>query len=182
LAVSLAASQILSRTLTRRDNTARQNRTAPDDARACRRRAPPGSIWPRHPEYQPGHGTFHRLLNHFSEALMALEMVRGMPECIDDLRAWRPKTYIEHFDGSRLSHRGEVIRMYEAAPRPLREALDALAGVLNARLAEARDAAVHRRPADHAVAALRPLIAQLAALINGSMERSQAAIDAMFPG
>jgi hypothetical protein len=31
------------------------------------------------------------------------------------------------------------------------------------------------------VAALRPLIAQLAALINGSMERSQAAIDAMFP-
>jgi hypothetical protein len=141
----------------------------------------PEASGPGIPNINPATGLSTDYLNHFSEALMALEMVRGMPECIDDLRAWRPKTYIEHFDGSRLSHRGEVIRMYEAAPRPLREALDALAGVLNARLAEARDAAVHRRPADHAVAALRPLIAQLAALINGSMERSQAAIDAMFP-
>jgi hypothetical protein len=141
----------------------------------------PEASGPGIPNINPATGLSTDYLNHFSEALMALEMVRDMPECIDDLRAWRPKTYIEHFDGSRLSHRGEVIRMYEAAPRPLREALDALAGVLNARLAEARDAAVHRRPADHAVAALRPLIAQLAALINGSMERSQAAIDAMFP-
>jgi hypothetical protein len=141
----------------------------------------PEASGPGIPNINPATGLSTDYLNHFSEALMALEMVRDMPECIDDLRAWRPKTYIEHFDGSRLSHRGEVIRMYEAAPRPLREALDALADVLNARLAEARDAAVHRRPADHAVAALRPLIAQLAALINGSMERSQAAIDAMFP-
>jgi hypothetical protein len=141
----------------------------------------PEASGPGIPNINPATGLSTDYLNHFSEALMALEMVRDMPECIDDLRAWRPKTYIEHFDGSRLSHRGEVIRMYEAAPRPLREALDALARVLNARLAEARDAAVHRRPADHAVAALRPLIAQLAALINGSMERSQAAIDAMFP-
>jgi hypothetical protein len=141
----------------------------------------PEASGPGIPNINPATGLSTDYLNHFSEALMALEMVRDIPECIDDLRAWRPKTYIEHFDGSRLSHRGEVIRMYEAAPRPLREALDALADVLNARLAEARDAAVHRRPADHAVAALRPLIAQLAALINGSMERSQAAIDAMFP-
>ncbi len=140
----------------------------------------PEASGPGIPNINPATGLSTDYLNHFSEALMALEMVRDIPECIDDLRAWRPKTYIEHFDGSRLSHRGEVIRMYEAAPRPLREALDALADVLNARLAEARDAAVHRRPADHAVAALRPLIAQLAALINGSMERSQAAIDAMF--
>jgi hypothetical protein len=141
----------------------------------------PEASGPGTPNINPATGLSTDYLNHFSEALMALEMVRDMPECIDDLRAWRPKTYIEHFDGSRLSHRREVIRMYEAAPRPLREALDALADVLNARLAEARDAAVLRRPADHAAAALRPLIAQLAALINGSMERSQAAIDAMFP-
>jgi hypothetical protein len=133
------------------------------------------------PNINPFTGLSTDYLNHFSEALMALEMVRDMPECIDDLRTWRPKTYAEHFAGSRLSHRGEIVRMYEAAPRPLREALDALADVLNARLAAARDAAVHRRPAGHAAAALRPLIAQLAALINGSMERSQAAIDAMFP-
>jgi hypothetical protein len=141
----------------------------------------PQASGPGIPNINPATGLSTDYLNHFSESLMALEMVRDMPECIDDLRAWRPKTYTEHFVGSRLSHRGEVIQMYEAAPRRLREALDALADVLNARLAEARDAAVHRRPTDHAAAALRPLIAQLAALINGSMERSQAAIDAMFP-
>jgi hypothetical protein len=141
----------------------------------------PEASGPGVPNINPATGLSTDYLNHFSEVLMALEMVRDMPECIDDLRAWRPKTYKEHFAGSRLSHRGEVIQMYEAAPRPLREALDALADVLNARLAEARDAAVQQRPADRAAAALRPLIAQLAALINGSMERSQAAIDAMFP-
>jgi hypothetical protein len=133
------------------------------------------------PNINPATGLSTDYLNHFSEALMALEMVRDMPECVDDLRAWQPKTYAEHFAGSRLSHRGEIIQMYEAAPRPLREALDALAEVLNARLAEAREAAVRHRPIDHAAAALRPLIAQLAVLINGSMERSQTAIDAMFP-
>lgn len=141
----------------------------------------PEASGPGVPNINPATGLSTDYLNHFSEVLMALEMVRDMPECIDDLRTWRPKTYKEHFAGSRLSHRGEVIQMYEAAPRPLREALDALADVLNARLAEARDAAVQQRPADRAAAALRPLIAQLAALINGSMERSQAAIDAMFP-
>jgi hypothetical protein len=141
----------------------------------------PEASGPGIPNINPVTGLSTDYLNHFSEALMALEMVRDIPECIDDLRAWVPKTYAEHFAGSRLSHRGEVIRMYEAAPRPLREALDALADVLNARLAAARDAAVQRRPVDHAAAALRPQIAQLAALINGSMERSQAAIDAMFP-
>jgi hypothetical protein len=141
----------------------------------------PQASGPGTPNINPVTGLSTDYLNHFSEALMALEMVRDMPECIDDLHAWKPKTYTEHFAGSRLSHRGEIIQMYQAAPAHLREALDALADVLNARLAEARDAAVHRRPADHAAAALRPLIAQLADLINGSTERSQAAIDAMFP-
>jgi len=127
-------------------------------------------------------------LNHFSEALMALEMVRDMPECIDDLRVWIPKTYAEHFAGSRLSNREAIVRMYEAAP--LRGALDALSDLLNSSLAEARDSAV--RGADfephHAAGQIRPLIAQLTALINAAAsgpaerERSQAAIDAMFPG
>jgi hypothetical protein len=140
----------------------------------------PQASGPGTPNINPVTGLSTDYLNHFSEALMALEMVRDMPECIDDLHAWKPKTYTEHFAGSRLSHRGEIIQMYQAAPAHLREALDALADVLNARLAEARDAAVHRRPADDAAAALRPLIAQLADLINGCTERSQAAIDAMF--
>jgi hypothetical protein len=133
-------------------------------------------------------------LNHFSEALMALEMVRDMPECIEDLRAWQPKTYTEHFAGSGLRDRDAIIRRYESAAPELRHTLDGLADVLNARLAEARDSAVRHSetgavdfPPAYATTHIRPLIAQLTALINGTgsgpaeRERSQAAIDAMFP-
>ena len=65
------------------------------------------------PNINPATGLSTDYLNHFSEALMALEMVRDMPECIEDLRAWTPKTYAEHFAGSRLSNRDAIIRMYQ---------------------------------------------------------------------
>ena len=151
----------------------------------------PEASGPGIPNINPVTGLSTDYLNHFSEALMALDMVRAMPECIEDLRAWVPKTYAEHFAQSRLGHRERIVRMYEAAP--LRAALDGLADVLNARLAEARDTAVHHLQTgaadfapEHAASAIRPLIAQLAALIAGATsgpaerERSQAAIDAMF--
>ena len=48
-------------------------------------------------------------LNHFTEAIMLLEMAGELPECLDDLRAWRPKTYTEHFATSRFSNREAVI-------------------------------------------------------------------------
>lgn len=153
----------------------------------------PKASGPGIPNINPVTGLSTDYLNHFSEALMALEMVRDMPECIDDLRAWVPKTYAEHFAGSRLSQREAIIRTYEAAPRSLRDALDGLADVLNSRLAEARDSAVHHAETGapdfapgHTTDYIRPLIGQLTALINGSgsghaeRERSQAAIDAMF--
>jgi hypothetical protein len=153
----------------------------------------PGASGPGTPTINPVTGLSTDYLNHFSEALMALEMVRDMPECIEDLRAWTPKTYTEHFAGSGLSNRDTIIRLYEATPPGLRETLDGLSAVLNSRLAEARDSAVRHVttgapdfPARHAGSTIRPLIAQLTALITGAAsgaaerERSQAAIDAMF--
>jgi hypothetical protein len=154
----------------------------------------PDTSGPGIPNINPVTGLSTDYLNHFSEALMALEMVREMPNCIDDLRAWMPRTYAEHFAQSRFSNRDTVIQMYEAAPQLLRETLDGLSEILNSRLAEARDSAVHHaknRAPDvapgHASIYIRPLLAQLSALINGTAsgpadrERSQAAIDAMFP-
>jgi len=144
------------------------------------------------PNINPVTGLSTDYLNHFSEALMVLEMVRDMPECVEDLRAWTPKTYAEHFAQSRLANRDAVIQTYETAS--LRQTLDGLADILNSRLAEARDSAVRHLATgapdftpEHATIYIRPLIAQLAALINGATsgpaerERSQAAIDAMFP-
>jgi uncharacterized protein YbjQ (UPF0145 family) len=173
----------------------RPNRTAPPTMPAPAATVPhPEASGPGIPNINPATGLSTDYLNHFSEALMALEMVRDMPECIDDLRGWRPKTYTEHFAGSRISNRDAIIRMYEAAAPELRRTLDGLSDILNARLAEARDSAVRHAEtgapdyAANATAHIRPLIGQLTALIHGAAggpaerERSQAAIDAMFPG
>jgi hypothetical protein len=84
--------------------------------------------------------------------------------------------------------------MYESAAPELQQTLDGLSDVLNSRLAEARDSALRYAEMGapdfapgHATVYIRPLIAHMTALINGGAsgaaewERSQAAIDAMFP-
>ena len=166
---------------------------APAQARPAQAARPPAASGHAIPNINPVTGLSTDYLNHFSEALMALEMVRDMPECVEDLRAWVPKTYAEHFAQSRLGNRDTIIRTYQDAP--LRAALDALAQTLNTRLVEARDRAVSQVRAgaagfapEDAASAIRPLVLQLAALIAGAAggpaerERSQAAIDAMFAG
>ena len=39
-------------------------------------------------------------LNHFNEAVMLLELLAEMPECLGDFFAWQPKKYDEHFAAS----------------------------------------------------------------------------------
>ena len=63
---------------------------------------------------------------------MVLEMAGAMPECLDDLRAWQPKTYAEHFAASRFSNRDAIIAAYQAADPAVRGALDRSAELLNA--------------------------------------------------
>jgi len=141
------------------------------------------------PDINPVTGLSTDYLNHFAEAIMALEMAGTAPECLDDLRDWRPKTYAEHFASSRFRHRDIVIRAYQAADPVLRAALDAASETLNASLAATRDAAMNGGTkkdalAHRALADVRPLIAHMAALINGTTDTegvgTQAAIDAMF--
>ena len=132
-------------------------------------------------------------LNHFTEAIMVLEIAPLMPDCPDDLRAWHPKTYCEHFASSRFSHRDSVIAAYNAADPAVREALDAVSETLNAVLIEARDVVLkHIQSPDAQVLTqralnwLKPLIARATAIINGTDTRgvhggsAQAAVDALF--
>ena len=147
----------------------------------------PEASGPGVPNINPVTGLSTDYLNHFTEVLMALEMVADVPECLDDVRAWRPKTYTEHFAASRFTHRDNVIRLYQAADPDLRKQVDKVSDTLNRLLVKARDT-VLRDPKTVAArpAAAQPLIAELAGLMNGttgdSGERldSQAAIDAMF--
>ena len=145
------------------------------------------------PNINPETGLSTDYLNHFAEAIMVLEMLSAIPECLDELRAWQPKTYAEHFAASRFTNRDAIIDAYRNADPTLRQALDRASGLLNATVGRARQLmlqhigtpeaeAIVRRALEH----LRPLIARTAALINGATtddagrQGPQAAIDAMF--
>jgi hypothetical protein len=130
-------------------------------------------------------------LNHFTEALMVLEMGTIMPDCLEDLRTWRPKTYSEHFATSRFAERDGVIAAYKAADPAVRDALDNAALTLNTVLVEARDTVLAHLGtpdaealAQRAAAWIKPLIARTAGIINGAgpanRTPTQAAVDALL--
>lgn len=131
-------------------------------------------------------------LNHFNEAIMLLELLPSCPECRDDILAWRPMNYCEHFAASGFGGRDLAIAAYEAADPTLRAKLEELAGCMNAVLEETRAmlmtnlaAALAGELASRAAARLRPLAARTAALINGmgdagDDETPQAVIDGLM--
>jgi hypothetical protein len=146
----------------------------------------PEASGPGIPNINPVTGLSTDYLNHFTEALMALEMAADIPECLDDLKAWRPKTYAEHFAQSRFKNRAVVIDFYRVAEPALRRRVDRLSETINGLLIEAIEAATGAAPVAQRAATIRPLMAELADLINGTADKpadrrsSQAAIDAMF--
>jgi hypothetical protein len=143
----------------------------------------------------PDTGLATDYLNHFNEAIMMIELAPQMPDCIEDLRAWRPLTYCEHFSASNFKERELAIAAYELAEPGLRRRLDELAACMNALLL-ATTAAMAAASLDGlgtiaaaALTQLRPLVARTGAVIHGAgvatvataeVEATQAAVDALF--
>jgi len=131
----------------------------------------------------PATGLASDYLNHFSEAIMLLEMLPERPDFIQDLIAWRPLSYTEHFAASSFRDRELAILAYEHAEPRIRSQLDELADIMNAMLASTSET-MQRSPATHAAAArealalLKPLVAKAGALINGADAAEIAAADA----
>lgn len=75
-------------------------------------------------------------LNHFNEVIMLLDMVADVPECIEDLQEWTPRSYEEHFANSRFSDKSLAIEAYYLADSRYREPLDRIADLLNARICD----------------------------------------------
>jgi hypothetical protein len=131
-------------------------------------------------------------LNHFNEAIMLLEMFTSFPECLDDILAWRPMSYREHFAASKFKDRDIAIAAYDAADPSLRSGLDMLADTMNAVLDTARTAMSANLPpaaaamvAGRAATALKPLVARAGAVINGERysgepDLPQTAVDVLF--
>jgi hypothetical protein len=113
-------------------------------------------------------------LNHFNEAIMLLEMLSSCPNCAADFLDWQPKSYREHFIGTRFKDRHMAVAAYDAADPAVRNCLDMLAGTMTAVLEAARAAMRADLPqpaaqqlAERTVGSLKPLIARAGALING---------------
>jgi hypothetical protein len=139
----------------------------------------------------PATGLATDYLNHFNEAIMLLEMAIASPECAEDLLAWKPISYQEHFAASRFRERMIAIDAYESAHPAARHCLETLADTMSAVLLAIRSALAGDLPpqiaadlAQRAAAWLKPLVARAGAVINGetAAERvvvpsPQAAID-----
>lgn len=131
-------------------------------------------------------------LNHFNEAIMLLEMLPAWPECRDDLRAWMPMSYCEHFRQSGFSGRDRAIAAYEKAEPETRDMLEALTETMIALVEHARkeidaepNARVSAGIAERTAAWLKLLAAQAGAVINGQRIQStdstpQSAVDRMI--
>jgi len=116
-------------------------------------------------------------LNHFNEAIMLLEMVGDCPDCLADIRRWRPVSYSEHFLQSGFNGRDLAIAAYASADPAARACLDNLAATMTALIETTRTTLTADLPAQasgelaaRAALWLKQLVARAGAVINGEID------------
>ena len=130
-------------------------------------------------------------LNHFNEVVMLIDMIPDLPECLDDVQEWRPKSYAQHFADSRLPEADLAIAAYEHSPEafrlPLENTVDNLNRLVEAsleRIASAIESGNQNALADEAARASRKmqrLVDAASVIINGATSTvDQSDIDNMF--
>ena len=139
-----------------------------DEARAAQLRA--ANINPRS-------GLATDYLNHFNEAIMLLEMIPDMPECVEDFLGWRPLSYAEHFTASNFKARDLAIAAYDSTDAGIRAAFDNITGAMtsiliavSAAMREAEQDKTRTRLAEQATGWVKPLVTQAGGIINGDIE------------
>lgn len=115
-------------------------------------------------------------LNHYNEVVMLLDLVPEMPEMVEDVCAWVPKTYQEHFRDSVFSHRDLAIAAYEHAPVKYRGPMDQVTDAMDAAIADGLPRLRAAADAGDAVT-LASLAAELAEELRGNIARTSAIIN-----
>ncbi len=75
--------------------------------------------------------------NHFNEVIMLLSMVGDMPDMLDEIVAWTPKTYRQHFEESGLAFAPLAIDAYDYVPPEFRVPFDETVNDMNSLIVEA---------------------------------------------
>ena len=116
-------------------------------------------------------------LNHFNEAIMLLEMIGDCPDCLADIRRWRPMSYREHFLNSHFKGRELAIAAYAGADPAARACLDNLASTMTTVIEITRATLTADLPAQatsqlagRAADWLKQLVARAGAVINGEID------------
>lgn len=158
-----------------------QGRLAPDALRAA--------------NIHPATGLATDYLNHFNEVVMLMDMLPDMPDCAEDVLAWQPCGYVEHFERSSFAAKDLAIAAYGAAPKALRAYLETVVLQIDGEVARAQDLLTDgadeeacREVARLAAEDIRPLIAAASGAIHGCIDgaepeedaSAQADIDALF--
>lgn len=122
----------------------------------------------------PQSGLATDYLNHFNEAIMLLEMIPDMPDCVEDVLNWRPLTYREHFMASNFKARELAIAAYENAAPDIRAEFDkvttTMTSVLTAVVSAMQDVRRHETRAALATQAvnwIKPMVIRAGGIING---------------
>ncbi len=80
----------------------------------------------------PASGVANDYLNHFNEILLLIENLPIMlPEMVDEILQWRPKSYQEYFQNSPLPGSAEALRIYDTLPDAFRRDFEAMIGRLD---------------------------------------------------
>ncbi len=118
-------------------------------------------------------------LNHFNEAIMLLEMIPDMPECVEDFLGWRPRSYREHFEASNLKAQGLIIQAYEEADTAVRVEFDRVADAMreiliavSAAMRESTQDKTRAILAEQTTGWIKPLLSLAGGLIHGSPDQT----------
>lgn len=146
-------------------------------------------------------------LNHFNEVVMLMEMVTTMPDMVDDVMAWEPCDYTDHFKQSVFADKDLAIEAYHAAPAVFRNGLETVVAELDKTIMDTQimlsgvdtsasmDPAVADRLMTTIMTELRPAIDRASGIVNAidgalgettsnpgdeAIMRAQDTIDQMF--
>ena len=130
-------------------------------------------------------------LNHLNEPIMLFEMLGDVPELLDELAAWHPKSYVEHFADSSFTDKALAIEAYGVAPEIYRKPFDETVENANRCIAAAIEALSKLREAGRddeirTLAAevsrmLLTLVDKASSIIHGQVNRmGQTQIDAIM--
>ena len=81
----------------------------------------------------PASGLANDYLNLFNEIVMLVEQLPDVPDLIEDIMAWRPKSYLDYFQSSILPGRESALDSYNNLDRRFRRTFEAVVEELDRR-------------------------------------------------